>query len=55
LYGKGTAMERIYKDIGNMLYGSVVGGLSNKQKYDARSLSMKKMVSTNFTNPIIGG
>jgi hypothetical protein len=52
---KGSMFERIYKDIGNMLYGSVVGGISNKRKFDARTFSMKRMLPTNLTNPIIGG
>jgi hypothetical protein len=45
----------MYKDLGNMLYGSVVGGIANKRKFDARSYSMKRMGPTNLTNPIIGG
>jgi hypothetical protein len=36
LSGKGSAMERIYKDLGNMLYGKVVSGISDKKTFDAR-------------------
>jgi hypothetical protein len=54
LTGKGSAMERIYKDLGNMLYGKVVSGISNKTSYDVRSESMKSMEGSKLTNPIIG-
>jgi hypothetical protein len=54
LHGKKSAMERIYKDLGNMLYGKVVCGISNKRNYDARTESMKAMTGSDLTNPIIG-
>jgi len=54
LTGKGSAMERIYKDLGNMLYGKVVSGISNKTSYDVRSESMKSMTCNYLTNPILG-
>jgi len=54
LTGKGSAMERIYKDLGNMIYGKVVSGISNKTTFDVRSESMKGMTSSFLTNPIIG-
>jgi hypothetical protein len=54
LYGKKSAMERIYKDLGNMLYGKVVCGISNKRNYDARIEAMKSMTGSDLTNPIIG-
>ena len=47
-------MERIYKDLGNMLYGKVVSGISNKTSFDARTETMKSMTGNNLTNPIIG-
>ncbi|RPA88519.1 hypothetical protein L873DRAFT_1796610 [Choiromyces venosus 120613-1] len=40
---KKSAMERIYKDFGNMLYGKVVCGISNKRSFDARSNLMTAM------------
>ncbi|KAG0122262.1 hypothetical protein HOY82DRAFT_544413 [Tuber indicum] len=43
IFGKKSAMERIYKDLGNMLYGKVVCGISNKRSYDARSNSIKPL------------
>jgi hypothetical protein len=52
--GKGSAMERIYKDLGNMLYGKIVCGISNKKVYDARSLNMKSMIGNDLSNPILG-
>jgi len=54
LTGKKSAMERIYKDLGNMLYGKIVSGISNKASYDSRLLAMKKLSSGDLTNPIIG-
>jgi len=51
---KKSAMERIYKDLGNMLYGKVVCGISNKRNYDARIEAMKSMTGSDLTNPIIG-
>jgi hypothetical protein len=53
LSGKGSAMERIYKDLGNMLYGKTVTGLSNKQKFDARTETMKALKGGFLTNPMI--
>jgi len=52
--GKGSAMERIYKDLGNMLYGKIVCGISNKKVYDARNEQMKTMIGNDLANPIIG-
>jgi hypothetical protein len=52
--GKGSAMERIYKDLGNMLYGKIVCGISNKKVYDARTLVMKTMIGNDLSNPILG-
>lgn len=51
---KKSAMERIWKDLGNMLYGKVVCGISNKTSLDARTNLMKSMVGSEITNPIIG-
>jgi hypothetical protein len=52
---KKSAMERIYKDLGNMLYGKVVCGISNKRSFDSRLLQMKAMTGNYLANPIIGG
>jgi len=52
--GKGSAMERMYKDLGNMLYGKIVCGISNKKVYDSRKLEMKTMIGNDLANPIIG-
>lgn len=54
LHPKKSAMERIWKDLGNMLYGKVVCGISNKRNYDARIEAMKTMTGSDLTNPIIG-
>ena len=51
---KKSAMERIWKDLGNMLYGKVVCGISNKSSLDARTNLMKSMTGSEITNPIIG-
>ncbi|KAG0122870.1 hypothetical protein HOY82DRAFT_544367 [Tuber indicum] len=37
-HGKGSAMERIYKDLGNMIYGKIVCGVSNKRNFDPRTV-----------------
>jgi hypothetical protein len=47
-------MERIYKDLGNMLYGKIVCGISNKKVYDARIDDMKTMLGNDLSNPIFG-
>jgi len=52
--GKGSAMERIYKDLGNMLYGKIVCGISNKKVYDSRKEEMKTMIGNDLSNPILG-
>ena len=52
--GKGSAMERIYKDLGNMLYGKIVCGIANKKSYDVRSDSMTTMIGNDLSNPILG-
>lgn len=54
LYPKHSALERIYKDLGNMLYGGVVTGLSDKYKYDNRSKTMKRMEGGTLSSPILG-
>jgi len=54
LTGKGSAMERIYKDLGNMLYGKIVCGIANKKVYDSRTLVMKTMIGNDLSNPILG-
>jgi len=53
-YPKKSSMERIYKDLGNMLYGKVVCGFSDKNHFDARSWSMRSIKGNNLANPIIG-
>ena len=47
-------MERIYKDLGNMLYGKIVSGISNKQVYDSRNNEMRTLLGNDLSNPIIG-
>jgi len=47
-------MERIYKDLGNMLYGKIVCGISNKKVYDSRTFEMKTMLGNDLANPILG-
>jgi len=52
--GKKSAMERIYKDLGNMLYGKVVCGISNKRSFNSRLNIMTAMTGSELTNPMIG-
>lgn len=52
-FPKKSAMERMYKDLANMLYGKTATGISNKRKFDARTETMKTMVGSDLTNPII--
>jgi hypothetical protein len=54
LTGKGSAMERIYKDLGNMLYGKVVCGISNKRNFNSRTNQMSTLKGNFISNPIIG-
>jgi len=54
LDGKKSAMERIFKDLGNMLYGKVVCGISNKRSYDSRLMQMISMQPGFITNPMVG-
>lgn len=54
-YKKGVCEERMWKDIGNMCYGSSVTGLSNKLKYNPRTDQTERMVGSDVSNPIIGG
>ncbi|KAG0632616.1 hypothetical protein HOY80DRAFT_1069235 [Tuber brumale] len=54
-FGKGSALERIYKDLGNMIYGKTVCGVSNKRNFDPRTLAMKSMIAGPLSNPIVGG
>ena len=53
-YKKKSSEERMWKDIGNMCYGSSVTGISNKEKFNARSGEMDRMVGNHMSNPIIG-
>ncbi|KAG0632657.1 hypothetical protein HOY80DRAFT_1116421, partial [Tuber brumale] len=53
-HGKGSAMERTYKDLGNMIYGKTVCGISNKRNYDPRTAMMKSMIGGKLSNPILG-
>jgi hypothetical protein len=53
-HGKGSALERTYKDLGNMIYGKTVCGISNKRNYDPRTSKMKSMIGGPLSNPIIG-
>ena len=48
-------MERIYKDLGNMLYGKTVCGISNKRSFDSRHEMMSSLKGGQLANPIIGG
>jgi len=52
---KKSAMERIYKDLGNMLYGKTVCGISNKRSFDSRHEMMSSLKGGQLANPIIGG
>ncbi|KAG0122318.1 hypothetical protein HOY82DRAFT_643741 [Tuber indicum] len=54
MHPKKSANERIYKDLGNMLYGKLVSGINNNRKYDARTRFMKALIGNDITNPIIG-
>ncbi|CUS06682.1 unnamed protein product [Tuber aestivum] len=52
--GKGSARERVYKDLGNMIYGKSVCGISNKRNFDSRTGFMKSMIGGSLSNPILG-
>jgi len=54
LTGKGSPMEKIYKDLGNMLYGKIVCGISNKRQYSSRLEQMTSLKGNFLANPIIG-
>ena len=54
MHPKKSAMERIFKDLGNMLYGKTVCGISNKRKFDTRLETMNAMKGNYLANPIIG-
>ena len=54
LSGKGSPMEKIYKDLGNMLYGKIVCGISNKRNYSSRLEQMTSLKGNFLANPIIG-
>lgn len=53
-YTKGSALERMWKDIGNMAYGSSVTGLSGKPRYSTRTEKMERLVGSDIANPLIG-
>lgn len=53
-YPKKSALERMWKDIGNMAYGSSVTGLSGKPRYSTRSNQMERLVGSDIANPLIG-
>jgi len=53
IWGKGSAMEKIYKDIGNMTYGLTGQGITYKKKYDLRTQTHKPISGSEITNPAI--
>jgi hypothetical protein len=46
-------MEKMYKDIGNMIYGLISQGITYKKKYDLRTQSHKPISGSELTNPVI--
>jgi hypothetical protein len=50
---KGSFLNLLYKEIGNSIYGSIVRGISNVKRYDAKTDSMKRTSATELSNPII--
>jgi hypothetical protein len=52
-YEKGTISNLMFKEIGNSIYGSVVRGLSSKQKFDIKSKSMQRLSGDDLSNPLI--
>jgi hypothetical protein len=46
-------MEKIYKDIGNMIYGLVSQGITYKKRYDMSTQTHRPISGSNLTNPII--
>ena len=52
-YPKGTINNLMYKEIGNSIYGSVVRGIANKQKFDTKTRTTQRMKGDNLSNPII--
>jgi len=50
---KGSISNYMYKEIGNSIYGSVVRGIGNKQKYDISTKSYKRLDGDTLSNPLI--
>jgi hypothetical protein len=52
-FPKGSISNLMYKEIGNSIYGSVVRGMSNKQKFDTKTKSTLRMSGDDLSNPLI--
>lgn len=52
-FEKGTISNLMYKEIGNSIYGSVVRGIGNKQKFDISTRSYKRLSGDELSNPLI--
>lgn len=50
---KKSALEQVYKNLGNSLYGLTGQGLSNKKNFDIQSKSMVTMKGSKISNPLI--
>jgi hypothetical protein len=50
---KGSFLNLLYKEIGNSIYGSIVRGMGNVKRYDAKTGLMKRMTSTELSNPLL--
>jgi hypothetical protein len=53
LYPKGTINNYLYKLMGNSIYGALVRGLGNKQRFDPKSFGTVRVDGNELTNPIL--
>jgi hypothetical protein len=51
--GKGSMLERMWKEIGNSLYGKLAQGLQKKRVFDTRAADMKALDPSKITQPYL--
>jgi hypothetical protein len=52
-YEKGGLRERLWKEIGNSLYGKLAQGLQEKRVFNSRAADMEDMPPNKITNPFL--
>jgi hypothetical protein len=52
-FKKGTINNYLYKLMGNSIYGALVRGMGNKQRFDLKTLNTVRVEGNELTNPII--